>query len=202
MASNNSSSYDRVMRTAILADSCGILRHIEEQTDLFPPLFLQSDPDELKTSASVFLKKGDFWNSIVSFNKSILMTSEGSEERGLLYFKRSGVLFTLGFYQESISDAQLALKNNCPEKFAARLHLLIARAKKALGLKDEAEEEMKTIKQIIDKMKIKPEAKLRGKDCLRKEFEEKHKPVMPRIRVEYLPPPPLTSGPNPEDPRV
>ncbi|XP_059477977.1 SET and MYND domain-containing protein 4-like isoform X2 [Neocloeon triangulifer] len=205
-AASNSSAVDRVVAMPTIIG--GLQKRfegmtVEEKIDIFSPLVLRSDPDQLMTSGDVLLKKSNYWSAIVSYNKSLMMSPAAcSELRGQVYLKRSHVLLTLGFYQESISDAQLALKNNCPEKFATRLHLQIAQAKKALGRMGEAEEEMKTIGQIIDKLEIKPEAKEKCMEGLRKGFEEDHKPVMPRIRVEYLPPPPLSYGPNPEDPRV
>ncbi|XP_059473824.1 SET and MYND domain-containing protein 4-like [Neocloeon triangulifer] len=153
------------------------------------------DPDKLRNLGNEFFQAGDYWNAVSHYTKSLARAAAGSELRGLAYANRSAVLLCLGYYDECISDAKFALQNNYPDNLAYKLHLRMATCYKAQGQQTEAEVHMQAVMRLFEDQQMESAAFERIKG----QFAERHQPKLPRIRVEYLEPPPLCCGPHPQD---
>ncbi|XP_059490865.1 SET and MYND domain-containing protein 4-like isoform X2 [Neocloeon triangulifer] len=172
------------------------------QKDMMKYHLVQLDPEELRMMGNKFYRSNDHWHAISAYTKSLARAPAGSELRGLAYANRSAVLLTLGYYEECIRDAKIAMENNYPENLAQKLHMRMAVAYKALGKEAEAQESLEVALKLIEDRKMRPEVEEAVIKSLRDELEEDHVPQVPHMLVKYAEPPQLSYGPNPEDPRL
>ncbi|XP_059490779.1 uncharacterized protein LOC132205613 isoform X2 [Neocloeon triangulifer] len=156
-----------------------------------------NNPEDLREIGNKSFRSGDYRRAISAYTKSLARAPAGSELRGLAYANRSAVLLTLGYYEECISDAKIALENNYPENLAQKLQMRMAVAYKALGKEAEAKESLQVAVKLIKDRKLRPEVEEAVIESLRDELEDRHqKPTVSRVRVEYVEPPKLRCGPN------
>ncbi|XP_059472157.1 uncharacterized protein LOC132194717 [Neocloeon triangulifer] len=163
---------------------------------------LKVNPEELREMGNKFFKSGDYWNAISFYTKSLAKAAAGSKERGLAYANRSAVLLSLGYYDECISDAKIALQNKYPDNLAHKLHMRMATCCKALGREVEAQENLQAAIETVKKQNMIPEVKEETVKGFQKQLADNHNSVMPNLRVEHLAAPCPSYGPNPENPLV
>ncbi|XP_059468403.1 uncharacterized protein LOC132192451 [Neocloeon triangulifer] len=143
-----------------------------------PALF--HDPEELQEMGNKLYEAGDYLYAISAYTKSLARAPPGSELRGLAYANRSAALLALGYYEECISDAKIALENNYPENLAQKVHSRIAFCKKALGKEATEDVDSEASEKPADKVK----------------------PKVQKVGVEYAKLPELLCGPHPNDPMI
>ncbi|XP_059472040.1 uncharacterized protein LOC132194642 [Neocloeon triangulifer] len=158
-----------------------------------------TDPENLREMGNKFFKLGDYWKAISFYTKSLVKAAAGSKERGLAYANRSAVLLSLGYYDECISDAKIALQNNYPDSLVYKLRMRMAICHKALGREVEAQENLNAAIEMVKKQEMKSEVEEETIRSLIGQFAEPYKLKMPRFRVEHLELPLLSYGQNPQN---
>ncbi|XP_055295175.1 uncharacterized protein LOC129564948 [Sitodiplosis mosellana] len=67
-------------------------------------------------------EKGQFYDAMELYNKSLCFANNGSKALGLGYANRSTCFFQLKMFKKCLADIELAKQNNCPAHLIAKLN--------------------------------------------------------------------------------
>lgn len=109
--------------------------------------------------------KGSLDKAFESYTKSIAYAPPGSRELSLAFANRSAVLFEAKWFEDCLSDINLALENNYPDDLKTKLYFRKANCLQALKSHDQAavNEAFAEARQWLEKMTINNQESIKKK---------------------------------------
>lgn len=139
----------------------------KEKKDVFPNFFVNhgnEESTELRNEGNVAMKKKEYYDALVLYNRSLCVAENRSSNLGLAYANRAQVYLELKLYEQCLVNLRLARENKYPVNKLGKLNQRETKCLEFKELRDKTEKKLTEVhKQILEdfiKLSHEPNKKL------------------------------------------